>query len=113
MLGYQTAPILGLGTEDVADRETFPEVLLDAYSAMLSTKTPNPDTRNTVLMDYDKGRKTETASINGRVAYELERVGKSGAANAAIAEISERITKGELEPVITNFDLVQEMLAIE
>jgi 2-dehydropantoate 2-reductase len=113
LLGYQTAPILGLGAEDVADRETFPEVLLDAYSAMLSTKTPNPDTRNTVLMDYDKGRKTETASINGRVAYELERVGKSGAANAAIAEISERITKGELEPVITNFDLVQEMLAME
>ena len=110
-LGYQTVPILGLGPEDVLDRTTVPEVLLDALKALLSTKTPNPDTRNTVLMDYDKGRKSEAASINGRVAQELERIGRPGAANAAVAEISERIANGELEPVITNLDLVQEILA--
>ena len=109
-LGYQTVPILGLGPEDVTDPTTVPEVILDTVKELVSTRAPNVVPQNTVLMDYRKGRKTEVASINGRVAQELERLGKTGTANAAIAEISERITRGELEPVITNLDLVQAML---
>ena len=111
LLGYQSVPILGLDPEDVTDPATVPEVILDVLSELAGTRPPDADPQNTVLMDFNKRRKTETAAINGRVAQELERVGKSGAANAAMAEISERITQGELEPGITNLDLVQEMLA--
>ena len=110
-LGYQIVPILGLGPEDVTDPTMVPEVLLDTLKEMMSTTAPIPDERNTVLMDHSKGRKTEAASINGRVAQELERLGKTGTANAAVAEIFERIANGELEPVITNLDLVQEQLS--
>ena len=37
----------------------------------------------------------------------------TGPSNATVAEISERITHGELEPVITNRDLVQAMIPRE
>lgn len=108
-LGYHATPILGLGVEDVTDPTTLPEVLLDA----MSDAPTAPGALTTVDMDHIKGRKTEVAAINGRVAQELERLGKTGTANAAVAEISERITQGELERVITNLDLVQELLATE
>ena len=108
-LGYHATPILGLSVEDVADSTTLPEVLLDAVSGMPTT----PGALTTIDMDYIKGRKTEVADINGRVAQELERLGKTGSANAAVAEISERITQGELERVITNLDLVLAMLPSE
>ena len=105
-LGYHATPILGLSVEDVADSSTLPEVLLDAVHGMPTT----PGALTTVDMDHIKGRKTEVSDINGRVAQELERLGKTGSANAAVAEISERITRGELERTITNLDLVLEML---
>ena len=108
-LGYNATPILGLGVEDVTDPTTLPEVLLDAMSG---APIP-PEQLTTIDMDHIKGRKTEVSGINGRVAEELARLGKTGTANGAIAAISERITQGELERVITNMDLVQEMLAPE
>lgn len=107
-LGYRAVPIMGLGVEDVVDRATLPEVLMDQLSSRL-----RPGGRNTVLMDHRKGRKTEARMINGLVAGELERLGHAGSVNAAVAEISERITRGELEPAITNLDLVQAMVPPE
>jgi 2-dehydropantoate 2-reductase len=106
-LGYHATPILGLNVEDVADPTTLPEVLLDTVNSMPTT----PGALTTIDMDHIKGRRTEVSAINGRVAQELERLGKTGSANAAVAEISERITRGELERVITNLDLLQEMLS--
>ena len=67
--------------------------------------------RSTTSMDHLKGRKTEADGINGLVARELARLGKTGTANAVVAEVTARITRGELERSITNLDLVQEMLA--
>jgi 2-dehydropantoate 2-reductase len=101
-LGYQAVPIMGLGVEDVIDRETIPGVLLDELSSLV-----RPGGHNTILMDHHKGRKTEAPLINGLVASELQRLGKDGSVNAAIAEISARVTRGEIEPAITNLDLVQ------
>ena len=105
-LGYRIVPILGLGIEDVANPDTVPEVLLDALRPLI-----RPGARDTVFMDHLKGRKTEAGSINAPVARELQRLGTPNSVNAAVAEISERITQGELEPAITNFDLVQAMLS--
>ena len=99
------ALMLRLGAEDVADPATLHEVLWETLRA-----SNTPGLLSTLTMDHLKGRKTEAASINGLVAQELERLGKTGTANAAVLEITERITQGALERTITNLDLVQEML---
>ena len=101
-LGYQAVPIMGLGVEDVLDRDTIPEVLMDELMALV-----RPGGHNTILMDHHKGRRTEAPLINGLIAGELQRLGRDGSVNAAIAEVSERVTRGEIEPAITNLDLVQ------
>lgn len=107
-LGHETIPIMGLTVEDIANRDTVPEVLMDELTARL-----RPGGLNTLLMDYRRGRKTEATLVNGIVADELERLGHDGSANAAVTAISERITRGELEPAITNLDLIQAMLPPE
>ena len=107
-LGYQAVPIMGLGVEDVLDRDTIPEVLLDELSSLV-----RPGGHNTILMDHHKGRRTEASLINGLVAGELERLGRDNSVNAAIAEVSARVTRGEIEPAITNLDLLQAIMPPE
>lgn len=107
-LGHHPIPIMGLGVEDIANRDTLPEVLMDELTSRL-----RPGGLNTLLMDYRRGRKTEAPLINGLVAAELERLGHTCSANAAVTAVSERITRGELEPAITNLDLVRAMLSPE
>jgi 2-dehydropantoate 2-reductase len=104
--GYRAVPIMGLGAEDILDRDAIPEVLMDELSSVL-----RPGGSNTVLMDHLKGRKCEAQLINGLVATELEGLGQAETVNAAIADVSERITRGEIDPAVTNLDLVQAMLA--
>ena len=99
--GYQAVPIMGLGVEDVLDRDAIPEVLLDELSSLV-----RPGGHNTILMDHRKGRKTEASLINGLVATELQRLGRDNSVNAAIAEVSARVTRGEIETAMTNLDLV-------
>lgn len=107
-LGYDAVPIMGLGLEDIIDPDTLPAVLMDELTSLL-----RPGGNNTVLMDHLKGRKTEARLINGLVATQLERDGATNTVNAAIVEVSERITAGELEPDITNLDLVQALIPPE
>jgi len=92
-LGYSTVPIKGLGPEDLVDRESVPEVLLDEMHAAL-----RPGGHNTVLMDHLNGRRSEAALTNGLVAEELARRGAEATVNAAI---------GEIETAVTNLDLIQ------
>lgn len=107
-LGYDAVPIMGLGLEDIIDPDTLPAVLMDELTSLL-----RPGGNNTVLMDHLKGRKTEARLINGLVATQLEQGGATNTVNAAIVEVSERITAGELEPDITNLDLVQALIPPE
>ncbi len=107
-LGYDAVPIMGLGPEDIIDPDTLPAVLMDELTSLL-----RPGGNNTVLMDHLKGRKTEARLINGLVATQLEQGGANNTVNAAIVEVSERITAGELEPDITNLDLVQALIPSE
>jgi 2-dehydropantoate 2-reductase len=108
-LGYHAVPVFGLDVEDVADPTTLPAVLVDEL--MAHNPPAGVGLLSTTSMDHLKGRKTEADVINGLVARELARLGKTSTANAAVAEITERISRGELERSITNLDLVQEMLA--
>ena len=105
-LGYQAVPIMGLGPEDILDKDALPELMMDELASVL-----RPGGNNTVLMDHLKGRKSEAALINGLVADELVRLGQTDSANAAIVAISERITRGEIAPAVTNLDLVEAALS--
>ena len=61
--------------------------------------------RNTVLQDLLKGRRSEVGLINGLVVAESGRRGYAAPANARIAEIVQRIEAGVLKPGPDNLAL--------
>ena len=104
-LGYKVVPILGLTAAQAENTNQLPAVLLDKINSLV-----RPGARDTILMDHLKGRRTEAESINGLVVEALARRGIAAPANAAIAAISEQITRGERAPEIANLDRVQSMI---
>ena len=61
-----------------------------------------PTTSTTVLQDWMKGRHSEVDDLNGLVALEASRLGRSAPVNAAIADLAHRIERGGLPADPTN-----------
>ena len=101
-LGYPLEPIMGLTPADLAASNRPIEKLFDKLAADVGPGR----SRNTVLQDLLKGRASEVELINGFVAEESLRRGRSAPANARIAEIVRRIETGTLQPSIANMELV-------
>jgi len=101
--GHQIQPIFGLGAADVAEPERVVERLLDVLYAGFVL----PNTKTTILQDWDKGRRSEVDEINGLVVTELG--ADRAPVNAAVVELAHRIERGELEPQIENYALLAEL----
>jgi len=111
-LGHELVPILGKQQVEANDPDGYATVLLDA---VLSDWTL-PDTRVTVLQDWDKGRRAEVDDINGLVVREQARLGGAGSANgvpvnAGLVEIARKIERGELKADASNADLLRALIA--
>ncbi len=106
-MGYKTEPIIGLSANEMQDTNRLLEKLIDKITADVG-----PRSMDCCLQDHIKGRYTETDLINGLVVDESERLGQSAPANAAVVEITRRITAGELKPDPTNLAQVRRELGL-
>ncbi|NEM92358.1 ketopantoate reductase family protein [Galbitalea soli] len=100
--GNRMVPIFGLEGMDLADPDRFVVELLDAVLTQFSS----PDTRTTVLQDWDKGRHSEVDEVNGLVVDEQAKLGGTAPYNALTVEIAHRIERGELEARPENVELL-------
>jgi len=100
--GSRMVPIFGLDGMDLSDPDRFVVELLDAVLGEFSL----PDTRTTVLQDWDKGRHSEVDEVNGLVVDEQAKLGDSAPINALTVEIAHRIERGELEAKPENAELL-------
>tara|TARA_R110002110_G_scaffold85816_1_gene223260 strand:- start:1257 stop:2321 length:1065 start_codon:yes stop_codon:yes gene_type:complete len=105
-LGHELVPIFGKLQVEANDPDGYATVLLDA---VLSDWTL-PDTRVTVLQDWDKGRRAEVDDINGLVVREQARLGGAVPVNAGLVEIAHRIERGELAADVSNADLLRSLI---
>ena len=100
--GNRMVPIFGNDRLDLADPDRFVTQLLDDVLTQFS----RPDTRTTVLQDWDKGRHSEVDEVNGLVVDEQARLGGSAPYNALTVDIAHRIERGELEARPENVELL-------
>ena len=106
LLGQQLVPIFGDTKVEANDPDGYATTLLDA---VLSDWTM-PDTRVTVLQDWQKGRRAEVEEINGLVVREQAARGGSAPVNKGLVEIAHRIESGELAAEPTNVGLLRTLL---
>lgn len=93
-----------LGLKGSMDRD--PYGLVDRlFDAVLESYTL-PNTKTTVLQDWIKGRRSEVDQINGLVAKELHRAGRSAPRNKRIVELAHRIESGALDRSPANIELL-------
>jgi 2-dehydropantoate 2-reductase len=59
-----------------------------------------------MLQDVLKGRRTEADMLNGLVVETCRRHGLSAPVNAALADVMNRISAGELQPGVENLERV-------
>jgi 2-dehydropantoate 2-reductase len=104
-LGHQVLPIFGLGPDDVRDRDTLVETLLDTLYAGFVL----PSTKTTILQDWVKSRHSEVDDINGAVVAAGTRFGFPTPVNAAVVEVAHRIERHEIEPGPENLELLEEL----
>jgi 2-dehydropantoate 2-reductase len=90
--GNKMVPIFGLERMDVTDPDRFVVELLPAVLKDFSL----PDTRTTVLQDWDKGRHSEVDEINGLVVQTRARLAGSAPANERTVKVAHRIESGTL-----------------
>lgn len=107
-LGHPVLPIFGLTPEEIADRSTVVETMLDK----LYTGFVRPGATTTVLQDWRKGRRSEAGDLNGHVALEGAATGIATPVNAALTEVARRIEEHELEPSPANLDLVRSLAGL-
>lgn len=100
--GNRIVPIFGNDGLDLTDPNRFVTQLLDDVLTQFS----RPDTRTTVLQDWDKKRHSEVDEVNGLVVDERARLGGTAPYNALTVEIAHRIERGELEAKPENVDLL-------
>lgn len=102
-LGYKNVPVFGLKPDDVTNTNNLLETLLDKILADIG-----PGPVNTTLQDHMKGRRCETEMIQGLVAEESRKNGRTAPVCEAIVELSRRIHAGELKPDLSNLDLIRQ-----
>lgn len=105
-LGQDLVPIFGSTKVEANDPDGYATVLLDA---VLSDWTL-PDTRVTVLQDWQKGRRAEVEDINGLVVRAQAARGGTAPVNAQLVEIAHRIERGDLAAEPANADLLRSLL---
>ncbi|HCP00986.1 MAG TPA: hypothetical protein DIT35_05795 [Rhodospirillaceae bacterium] len=105
-LGQELVPIFGNTKVEANDPDGYATVLLDA---VLSDWTM-PDTRVTVLQDWQKGRRAEVEEINGLVVKEQAARGGSAPLNTKLVEIAHRIESGDLSADPANAGLLRDLL---
>lgn len=105
-LGHELVPIFGHERVEANDPDRYATLLLDA----VLDRWTLPDTRVTVLQDWDKGRRAEVDAINGLVVAEQARLGGEAPVNAALVDIARRIERGELKADPANADLLRALL---
>ena len=101
-LDYKVVPVFGLKPDDVTNTNNLLETLLDKILADIG-----PGPINTTLQDHMKGRRCETAMINGLVAEECKKNGRPSPICDGIVDLARRIHAGELKPDLSNLDLVR------
>lgn len=103
--GYRIEAIFGRPREefDLTGDELVDKIL---YSLMEDLGKGAKTSRGAVLQDLLKGRRTETRFLNGVVSRKGREIGIPTPANDAVVEISRRIELGELEPDVSNLDLI-------
>ena len=120
--GQRVVPIFGLTDVDPDDPDGLVDRLLDAVYTQWSL----PQTKTTVLQDWQKGRRAEAEQLNGyvvQVRSDLGRsdlgrsdigrsdlgrseIGRDVPANRRVLEIAQRIENGDLLPDPANAELL-------
>jgi 2-dehydropantoate 2-reductase len=97
-MGYRLEPIFGLTSDEMAgEPDAIAEKLATTLVAHIGGKS-----RNAVMQDHIKGRRTETLYLNGLVAAQGRDAGIATPANEAVVTITQRIERGELKAVPAN-----------
>ena len=99
-VGYSVRPIIGMENVDPENPEQF---LQDIFELLLS-HFALPDSKATVLQDWEKHRRSEVDQINGLVVETLARVGRRAPVNEAAVELAHRIELGDLQPSVSLMD---------
>ena len=105
-LGHPVMPIFGMKPDDLRQSNCLVETMLDTLLAGFTLA----HTKTTVLQDWMKGRHSEVDDLNGLVATEALRLGRSAPVNEAIANLGRRIERGEIQPSLANFRLLQDLV---
>ncbi|MET1038778.1 MAG: 2-dehydropantoate 2-reductase N-terminal domain-containing protein [Aeromicrobium sp.] len=100
--GHRVRPIFGLEDADTDHPDLYVEQLFDRVLQHFTL----PETRTTVLQDWDKGRRSEVREINGLVVDEMRRYGADAPANAVTVDVALRIEAGELPAGTANLSLL-------
>lgn len=104
-LGYRMEAIFGMSAEEFmgSTDETLQNILRTILSHVGAS-------RNAVVQDHAKGRRSEVGYINGLVADRGRQAGIPVPYNTAITEINRRIEAGELKSGLDNIARVHELV---
>ena len=100
--GATLVPIFGMTQADVTGPDQYAEDLLGMVRSHFSL----PDTKTTVLQDWQKGRRAEVNEVNGLVVELQKKMGGSAPANERTVELARRIEAGTLKADPSNLDLL-------
>ena len=105
-IGVSVEPISGIpaplfleASEGGAKRQELDD-RLEAHGRTLAEGRPS------LAQDVMKGRKTEVEYLNGYVVKKGEELGIDAPVNRAVLELTKRVEAGELEPSLSNLDLL-------
>jgi 2-dehydropantoate 2-reductase len=104
-LGYTMEAIFGMSAEEFmgSTDETLENILRTIISHVGAS-------RNAVVQDHAKGRRSEVAYINGLVADKGRQAGIPVPYNTAITEVNRLIETGSLKPALSNIARVHDMV---
>ena len=106
--GYRIEAIFGRSAEefDLPDEQIVDKLL---YALLHDLGKASHTARGVVLQDFLKGRRTETAHLNGLVSHKGRQVGIPTPANDAVVDVCQRIERGALPPDPANIDELWEL----
>lgn len=106
--GYRIEAIFGRSPEefDLPDEQIVDKLL---YALLHDLGKASHTARGVVLQDFLKGRRTETAYLNGLVSHKGRQVGIPTPANDAVVDVCQRIERGALTPNPANIDELWEL----
>ncbi|MHB8909560.1 MAG: ketopantoate reductase family protein [Syntrophales bacterium] len=105
-LGYRAEPIFGLGAEEFlgATDDVLKKILLTLV-AHIGRKS-----RNSMLQDLMKGRRSEIDFMNGLVARKGREAGIPTPLNDGITSLVQRIEQGDLRPAAGNIAHLEKLI---